>query len=357
MASVGRLLLNDWQIHSVVQGSSGNAVFQINTAGYKIAFVSKLWQSGTVTKLGLRIGTLTTAQTCRLSLQTVDASGMPTGTGYGGSSTTDTFTPAANTFGEVTLTTPAAATLGDTVAIVLEFDSTAGDLFATAWTGGTSLGWNFPYMAKYSGSWSKPNFACMYAAYIGYGDGTYPAIDMVPSNGFASNVSFNSGSSPNEYGIQFTATVPMRVAGIWHAFAINAGADYELRLYEATSTTPLGSIACDGDQTRNTQGNIIAMPLSSPVTLSAGTSYIASVLATASGANLSSRAWTVADAAHLQSLGFDPGQAVGLVTRSGSAWSAKTATTVPSIGLIIDQASDGAGGATGVPMTRVVSGV
>src|SRR5262249_7783178 len=139
-----------------------------------IALCAKVPRSGTVKRLGVRINTCATAATATLGAETLDGSGNPTGTAYGGGSITDTFTPAATTPFEVTLSTPFAATVGDALGLVVRWQSSAGDMFVTA-NGNTALAVNKPYLSGLISSvWTKQSAVTIGTGcfWMGYDDGS-----------------------------------------------------------------------------------------------------------------------------------------------------------------------------------------
>ena len=126
LVSAGRLWLGDPNLFVAAQAADTNSAWQISSTGARFGFVFQVPKTGSISKVGVRIGTAQTPIVSRLGLYTVDTAGNPTTTAYGGSAY-NTFTPTANTFSEVTLKTPATATAGDLAAVVCEFNSTAGN--------------------------------------------------------------------------------------------------------------------------------------------------------------------------------------------------------------------------------------
>lgn len=326
-------------------GFSSSTNYQINGSGFRIGWVFPIPETGTIDKLGIRIHTAATPQTCRLGLYTVDGSGHPTTTSYG-SSVYGTFTPAATTFSEVTLGTSASATLGDIAAIVLEFDSTAGDLFATALAGSSNqAGYTFQcgYFDKYNGtSWTKatvlpPAMSIHYTDSGGfYGDCGGMGVTAAATTG-----TFKSGTNPNEYGLQFVAPFSCRVRGVWHTFGLAAAADYSINIY--SGTTAIATQAVDGDATSAITTSAMGLHyFATPISLTAGQTYVASVLATQNTSNLTFRHSPMGAAGMISGSGAGRLATAGLVTRNGGAWASNDETKLPQIGLIIDQLDDGA---------------
>lgn len=341
LQSFGRMLWPSPVQHLGFTGISSSTSYQINGTGHRIGWVFPVPMTGTITKAGVRIHTCATAVTSRIGIYTVDGSGNPTTTGYGGSATPyGTFTPAANTYFEVTLGASCSATAGDTAALVVEFDSTAGDMFVSGMNGTTMTAMGYPN--KFSGTWGKVSFGGTICGHIFYSDsgGTYPDIGIAPFTGAVATANYNSGSTPDEYALRVTLPFTARVAGIWHNFATAAGADYEAILY--TGTTAQATEAVDGDFAGGTtQHGIRHAIFPTPYTVTAGTTVRAAIRPTTAN-NVTYRRYTVFAANSEQSLGMPQGTCQSTRTDLG-AWS-DTTTIVPSIGLIIDQLDDGVGG-------------
>ena len=180
--------------------SATTSSFQCDAADEKVAFVFRVRKSGTINTLSIPIRNVTVSDTLRVSLQTVDGSGEPTGSLYGGSAAV-TFTPVGTSQNVITLSTPATAVAGDIVAVVTEFDSyVAGNINISYFNAGCT----FPYVAHLTGGlWGKAVCACGHG--IGYNDGTWENIGAYPGLGStgANVITFNSGSTPNERALHF----------------------------------------------------------------------------------------------------------------------------------------------------------
>ncbi len=112
-----------------VLGAPGIGSLLMDASGEKAAFIFKIPKSGTITEIGFRTGAVTTADTLKAGLYTVDTSNNPTATAYGGMVAGTQASPAANTWYAVALGTNCTATAGDVVAVVIEFNSyVAGNL-------------------------------------------------------------------------------------------------------------------------------------------------------------------------------------------------------------------------------------
>ena len=316
---------------------STNTNFQINGSGHRQATVFSVPASGTCTKVGMRIHTCASAVTSRLGLYTVDGSGNPTTTPYG-SSNYGTFTPAATTYSEVTLGTAATMTAGNLAALVVEFDSTAGDMFISASNGAMNNS-SIPYTAKYNGSaWSKQGNGQIILGHVYYSDagGQYYDIGLGPFTSDVLTGNYNSTTAgADEYAVRITVPFKCRIAGIWHNYTNASGGDWDCVLYNGT--TSLKSVSIDGDTVATPLG-VRHCWFSSGYTCAAGTTVRAAVKPTTS-TNVTYRNYPLFAANAEQSIGLPQGTCLSTRVDSG-AWS-DTVTTLPSIGLIIDQLDDG----------------
>jgi len=304
----------------------------------KLAYVFQIPKSGNVTKIGFRTSTVTVADTLKITLQTVDSSGNPTGTLYGGSALVTQAAPASNTWYEVTLGTPAAAIQGDVVAAVIEFNSyVAGNLQITIHADGPK----FPFINQNdAAAWAHQSGGIIMS--LGYDDGSYGMNNTLPITAFTSQA-YNSGSTPDERALKFSIPVTCRVCGASINIATAAGANFDVVLYDTDGTTVLASVSMDGDVKGGTAMNRMVVYFPTPVTLTAGASYRLSVKPTTAN-SVTVIEMTVNNAAYLEAI--PGGTTCILSTRTDAgAWS-DTTTIRPKQGLIIDQLDDGSNSET-----------
>lgn len=328
-----------------------NAIL-IDAAGEKAGFVFEVPKTGTISKVGFRTNSVTTAQTLRVSLQTVGATdGHPTGTLYGGSTAGTQASPASNTFYLVTLGTGASATIGDVVAAVIEFDATVGNLFidglATAQAGGAGV--QFPYTRSYTTVWANESSMIPILA-IEYSDGTYEYVGGAYPLATTFNTAFNSGSTPDERALKMNLPFSCRAIGFWWYGILDLG-DCDIVLYQGT--TALETRTLDKDFKGNNVQGFYRRRFPGSRVLSINTDYYLSIKP-ASTSDVTSFEATVNAAAMMDQ--FELGQKLTFASRTDAgAWTADTLRR-PLIGLIIDQLDDGAGGAGGLLVHPGMSG-
>ncbi len=360
LTNVGKIVIGDPSLYVLANGISSNTGFQMNASGVREAIILDVPESGNISKVGLRVGTAANPQDLKLSLQGVDSSGFPSGTNYKGSAPVVIGSIAANTFFEGTLATPAtAAVAGDKVAIVAEFNATVGDVFITVWSGGGQQ-YVFPYTCKFDGTtWAKQTSVLATGSFsLGYDDGRYPRCGIIPLTGGISSQTYAQASTPNEYGLAFTPSVPCRCVGLWHCYGRAASADALISLFSGSSSpTSLTSITELQAQVRSTTAGYNELYFPSPQNLAAGTEYVLAMRATTSN-NITHRFSGVANAAMWEQLGWPP-WTPKLATRSGGAGAFTLATTsMPFMGPILDRVDNGSGsGGSGYSRGRVASGL
>ena len=345
IAGGGLLLPNNMGLRELNTMASAQSI--LDNSDDRVAFVFRVPKSGNITKVGFRVITAATPQTIRVSLCTVDAAtGDPTTTLYGGSAAGTQASPAANTFYEVTLGTAAAATIGDVIAVVLQFDTTAGDVGISP--GLTSYGGRaivaFPYLDVFATAWTKGaanGVNCIPACTIGYDDGTYPYNGMTPIATTApAIVTFNNGSTPDEVGNRFTVPFPCRVSGFWAICDFDGDAD--LVLYGPTDTV-LATVSVDKDiEAVATAAHQTYLPFA-PVTLAASTTYRFVVKPT-SATSLSVYRISSHSAAAMDQM--SGGQTFHETSRTDAgAWTDTTTQRIFSLGLLFDGFGNDTGGA------------
>jgi len=309
----------------------------MDSADEKVAFIFRVRKTGTIDRISVPMRTVTVSDTLKLTLQTVDGSGDPTGTLYGGSAA-QTFTPVTTVQNIVTMATGASATAGDLVAVVIEFNSfVAGNLNISYQNAGSY----FPYMSHLTGgSWSKkvgmPGFG------IGYSDGTYENVGAYPglSSSGANVVAFNSGSTPNERALLFKLPFPARISGCSIMLAHSAGANFDIILYDFDGVTILTSLSVVANQMDSVSRDSAFFTFPTSIILSRNKFYRLAVKPTTAN-DVTIHELTFANVASMDSV---PGgqNCYRSVRTSGGAWTDLT-TTRPRFGLILNGFDNAAG--------------
>lgn len=326
----------------------------IDAAGEYGACIFKSPKSGTISKVGFRIGAITQAlSSLKVGLYTVDVTnGFPTDplAAYG-SMVAGTVAPSANTFHWVTLGTGATTAKGDKVALVVEWN---------AFQAGDSLNLNlglifeeagnpiFPYVvSKLGGAWAdangEPNFA------IEYSDNTIEHITGVTPYSNVSEEIVSSSSNPDRRGIRFKLPFPFRLKGFWSYYR-GDGADEDFLLYDSDGITLLETYTTDKDLIKSAAG-VYADFFSGAYTCAKDTYYRLVMRGTTTTSNriyyaevTNDGSYTTMDAAEINDI-FHATTCAGAPANE-AAWT-NTLTRRYLMGLIIDKLDDGVGGGGG----------
>lgn len=316
---------------------SGNSVVLDNAAD-RIAWIVKAPKTGSIDRISFRTGTVTTSESVSVGIYTVDASGDPTSTAYGGMTAGAQATLAANTTYEVTLGTAASATIGDTIAIVVQFTSAVGNLqIISNWSGGaTSV---FPYCDNNTAAaWAKVAGGAVPTVSVRYSDAAYYGVGGLPACNGAGQ-SFNTGSTPDEIGNIINVPFACRVWGFWLVADIDNAAD--VVLYDTNGTTVLRTVSIVPAERTGTGTGLYYMPFTTTQDLAINSSYRI-VLKPTTGSNVQIQRMTVLAAGHMDMAPL--GQECYETSRADAGAWTNTTTQRVSIGLLIDGLSDNVGG-------------
>lgn len=210
--------------------------------------------------------------------------------------------------------------IGDHIAVVWEFDG-AGRLGADSLivAGSRSAAYvndGPTMMGKTGGTWSLSVVGACPIVIFECTDGTFGTLDESWPVKTVTTVSYNSGSSPNEYALEFTVPVEVSVdAAIVTMSIAGTTSDFDIVLY--SGTTALATVSFDAHATRGTGTYGYMASFGSDVTLSPGTTYFLSLKPTTAN-NVSLAYFEVNATGH-----FDVhagGQTWLMAHRAGGAW-------------------------------------
>lgn len=312
----------------------------LNADNEKIATIMQAPKTGTIDRVAYRMGTVTTEGTLDIRIETIDSSGLPTGTLWATNTNATrlvTTGDAAATL-ETTLTAGASVNRGDLFAVVINLTAGGGDMTVSRVAGPEGYE-GFPSTIPYTNSWGSKN-AEKLAGAIRYSDATYPFTGgALPVTSIAST-SFSSGSATNERGNVFIPTFDCKVNGVWvGTTTTTATADFTVRLLNSSSTIMTSRAVEAG---AGNGATIRSYFFDSEQTLDAGSTYRITCKATgASNLTLRGVGWTstMAEAMPRSGWGFT------MTTRNGDAgaWT-DTANSMHQMGVIISSVDDGAAG-------------
>lgn len=341
---------------SVVPNFYGGSLWQINGASDYCAGVFTAPLTGTITKLAFRTGSVTTGCTLDVRLETVDTStGLPTGTlATTGANVSQVIANTDdNAFFIVDLGAGGSVTRSTHYGIVLDVLSGSPSALTFAAFADHGL-FQDPYPIEYASptATSPSGMSPCMAVY-------YDGVGWVPIAGFtpASEVwsqAFNSGSTPDTYGMRFALDVPRRVAGLWGW--VDLDGDATLKLYDTDAATVLASVSAYQNMPPLTTGFLGHYLFSSSIELAASSNYYLGIEAT-TGSNITVHGVEFANSDIRRASPFGS-SACQLATctqtpASTGDWTL-TATSQIFAGLLIDGLDDGAGGGgsgQGLPQT------
>lgn len=317
------------------ESAGGNTVLTIDAAGERAAFVGRVQKTGNIRKIHFRLGLVTTGQTLLVSLQDVDlTTGFPDGTADQ-SGTVAVADTDDNSWKTCTLSADRAVTLGDLLSIVIDWDSTAGNLIVLS---NSQVIYGNYYSVLHTASWAIQARGPIVVLEMDDGSicpmyGGYPAVPA--------SVDTGSGSTPDEIAMYFSVPFPCRCSSV-NFFGRLAG-DADAILYDSDGSTVLGSCSLDANLKTGTGDLSINGPFA-PVALLANTAYRAAVKPT-TATTMRLHYGDVSVAAHMAAL--PGGTGCHWSERSdGGAWS-QTATRRPAIWVTLEAFDDGAGGGGG----------
>jgi hypothetical protein len=317
----------------------------------RIETIFQAQEAATITRLWYYCSTVSgTAPTLRISLQGVDATtGTSDGTIKGATNNClATFTPSVNVGAWATLGESYTCTRGELLAIVTEYSSGTIDtshlaslIYSTASVGNSG----FPYAVTTNTGVRNRVFSWPI-----WGYGSASKAYGVPIS-VATQQSFNSGSSPNEYGLRFVVPTgwcsTFKLIGAWIDYSNNpAGATQTLTLYDSDGTTVLQQFAVDTDigassATSSARSSEVYFDEAALSTLNAGTAYRLAV-SPSSATGMSLPYFQVLSNDDLEALPM--GKEWYLTKRTGAGAWTDDSTSRPWIVPIFSDMTGGAGG-------------
>lgn len=240
-----KLLWGPGVVGVVPYGAALDPVY-LNAATNAAAWAVCLPKDGTITDVGFYVsGTAGTVPTYNVGLVTLDSSGRPTTTAYGGSAITS-YTPSSTGWKWVTLSTGATAAAGDFAAVHIYPGGTAptgGNYIAVTVNPVGNIGTTMYYQY---GSWSA------YAAGGGpfavkYSDGAVYGFALSSNT---AHVQIRSNTTPDEVGCKFTVPADLTCNGVrFYAFTSYWGsaAAFDAVLYDGSNNVVASTSVSDKD--------------------------------------------------------------------------------------------------------------
>lgn len=318
----------------------------LSGAGQYRAYVFSANQDMTLSNVAFRVGAVAGSPTATVTIETLDASGLPSGTLWATNTSGTTGTLTANTFANQALTAAATITKGQVFCVKIAFASGTSfilqhislqDPFET----------NLPYAVVNTGTPTKSSLSGGLVPLVALGSSStvfyrVPGIMPIDSTGGGT---FNNSTAGAMRGMVFTIPMNCRAIGVrWHSS--NSVGDYNILLMDNSGTElSSSSTAFSGVDSAASTNSTSSAFFDNTVTLTAGTTYrIAVQPTTTTNVNVSSLVMTSTNFK-----GAFPGQStLSYATfTTGGGW-VDTTTQVPLMDLIIDQVDNGSGGGSSV---------
>lgn len=344
-------------IHPFLAGGITVSNLALNQSTDALEFVFSSHTTDAITQVYVRVATITgTTPTYRVSIQGVNTSGNPDGTIKGGGTPASvTFSPsglgwAANSGHWLTLDnsyTP--ATRGEMLAIVIDYSSGTIDAsnlaaFSNGFSSSATALIGLPYVINNdAGSRTRA------AALPLFGYRTASARYGNPMKSLTTASAFNSGSSPNEYGVLFSLPAgwgdTFTIRDIMAMPTLTAGGNITFRLYNggaAGDTTVLQDIAYDCDSARATGSSAVDISFDEATlsTLTYGNSYRLSFAPDATNTNFVYM--EVEEAADWQP--WMGNQNFQMTQRAGGNWTDTPTRRIVNLGFTLGDITEPSGG-------------
>lgn len=339
----------------------------MSTANSKLYYVGRFFHhdytAKTVTGVIFRFGSITKSSgttTLRVGLQDVDLTNGPPGRGDGTFDQSYTIANAdagwaSNVTYTATLGATRSLTYGDLICVAFDFPTYGGsdnsNITGQAFTLPTGSNDNGCLTTletagpTYTAQSVQPNiiFVC--------DDGTFGSLDGAYAFSAISNQAYNSGSAPNEYGLEFVLPFPVTINGVLASINVASGADFRVNLYNGDSLMSGFPITVDANATANTGNRLTTVSLP-PTDLLANTTYRLSLEPTTAN-NLTLQYYDVGANGHF---GAHPAPLTWLWNSRSGTWGSPTNTRRPVMALRFSGFHDGISGSGGVSLPRVFTG-
>jgi len=317
----------------------------LDAAGEYVGYAFIARENMVISHVMFRAGTVAGSPTATVSIEALDASGLPTGSAGFGSTNGTTATISSNT--TVLTALGGSATISKGTAFCVKITYASGTSIITQSLASLVFPCytTMPYrITNVTGSAVRTVISNAPIMALGSSSTAfYNVLGMLP--GTYATGAFNNTNSAKR-GLRFVPPMPCRAVGIRWLNGANAG-DYNAVLYnDAGTELSSSSTAFDGDNHLSSNNAAMIVYFDNAVTLAAGTAYrIAIEPTTATNANVSTLTLPSSDY-----YGATPaGTAATYASFATATWTDST-TQIPLMDVILDQLDDGvsSGGAVGV---------
>jgi len=339
LVNVGPIVLPGRGPNTTTGTTPGYSGVLIDAVGEKAAQIFQAPKTGLIRRIVCVTANITTGATLDARLETVNATGDPSGTLFGTNTNANLVLGSADDliFKEsADFTADAVVTRGDYLAAVI--------VWATPFVGNISR-WGsipsffFPYSDVFNtGAWVKNAALC--AIGVKYSDGSY---EWCGSDAFieesVNTLSVSSALSPNQVGNSFTPAARMTLGGFWVQTNWVAGGDFDFVVYGPDGVTPLSTTAIDADKSLATAGPAQYL-ITTPIVLSAGVTYRLVVKPGATALTVRERIFDNPAVLNMIELGTTFYKTSATNPTGLGSWTDDTSRRI-NMGLIITQIDDG----------------
>jgi hypothetical protein len=323
----------------------------LDAAGEYVSYVFSAREDMTISHVGFRAGTATGSPTIEVRIETVDASGLPSGTLWATNTNGTTGTITSNTDVLQALTASASITKGQVFCVMMKYASGTSQIIQHTNNCVVGSPSSLPYQVINTGTPTKSTLSAQ-SANIALGSSSttfYYVPGAMPISASAAGTFNNTNSAKR--GLRFVIPMNCRAVGLRNFQNTSVG-DFNAVLYnDAGTELSSSSTAYDGDHNSAANNGVGYYYFDNPVTLTAGTAYrIAIEPSSATNANV----WTLT----LPSSNYftaTPARSTAVYASFATATWTDSTTQLPVMDLLIDQVDDGSGSG-GTTVVGVIGG-
>ena len=257
-------------------GTPGFSSLVIDAANEAVSNIFYAPFTGNLRKVHFHTNTVTTGATVDVRVETVDlTTGDPTGTLFG--TTTNGSVVIAdsddNVIKTATLTADAAVTKGTSLLGISIVNPAAsfGNMQIAFFNEDTN-NHAFPYGDHFTAAWAKQAAPIVMA--IEDDGGVIYSVEGLRFLNTVTSTAFNSGSTPDVWGIRFKFPFKCKVDGAWAHTAVASTADVTFKLYDSDGVSVIGTADLDPQVRQSLSGRGLRFPFTNDEpTLNADTFY------------------------------------------------------------------------------------
>lgn len=316
----------------------------LTSVGHYLAYVFVAREDMTVSHVGVRAGSSVGSPTLEFRIETLDASGLPSGTLWATNTNGTSGTVSSSTQVLQALTASASITKGQAFCVKIALASGTSQVLQNVGNMSMPQVTNLPYQVLNTGTPTKGLIGSSVGAVaLGSSSTTfYQLLGSIPVSA-VTNSTFNNTSSARR-GLRFTPPMNCRAVGLrW--YNTTAVGDFNAILFnDAGAELSSSSTAFDGDLTVASANCVNFIYFDNPVTLTAGTTYRIAIEPT-SATNVNVSTITLPSANYR---GASPaGTTAHYTTYVASSWTDSATDQIPLMDVLLDQVDDGTGSGGG----------